>query len=90
VCSGGARLGPKTENPDGVSSWFPTVSPRKLWDITSYQINTTSFHVLINSLFTPIQSFDAIYLELMTKSLNKLQINTMKWLRLLRNMKQFS
>jgi hypothetical protein len=61
-CSGGARLKSQSDNrkwkilmefPRG----FPQSPPENLSDTNSNKINIISFHILVNPLFTTIQSF---------------------------------
>jgi hypothetical protein len=67
----GSNLGPETDYPDWGFSWFSSVFPGKCRDSTLNYATTASFHILFNSLFTIILSFDAVQSELLKASLNK-------------------
>jgi hypothetical protein len=70
----GSNLGRDIGYPDLGFSWFPSVPPGTCRDSTLNYTPTVSFHILSSLLFTIIHSLDAVYSELRTASLTKLQI----------------
>jgi hypothetical protein len=64
-----------TDCPHWGFSCFLFVPPDKFRDGTLNWVTVASFHILSSSLFAIIQPFDTIMSELLTASLNKLQIS---------------
>lgn len=62
-------------------SWSSSIPPVKCWESTLNYTMPVSFHILSGSLFTIIKTFDTIQSQLLTASLNELQITIQMWLR---------